>query len=180
MKLNWGTTKLASSKKNDNDQIQVTHVDEVDGVDGDQTAEKGVDEGDRVDGDQTAEKDVDEMETELEVSNKSKGDISLVPDEVSNRKENRAKRKLSQMSKILVSAYEDRKVEVEDEVTALEKNITSYLFAGIGDEWSVVFSIEGKIDVTRVLMESMRPGQYIHINVVLAWGHLLNHEEMVK
>ncbi|KAK1411608.1 hypothetical protein QVD17_38163 [Tagetes erecta] len=84
------------------------------------------------------------------------------------------------MSKILVSAYEDRKVEVEDEVTALEKNITSYLFAGIGDEWSVVFSIEGKIDVTRVLMESMRPGQYIHINVVLAWGHLLNHEELVK
>ncbi|KAK1414716.1 hypothetical protein QVD17_30466 [Tagetes erecta] len=118
-------------------------------------------------------------EAKLDIQ-KSKGDISLVPDEVSKRKENRSKRKLSQMSKILVSAYEDRKVEVEDEVTALEKNITFYLFAGIGDEWSVVFSIEGKIDVTRVLMESMRPGQYIHINVVLAWGHLLNHEEMVK
>ncbi|KAK1406359.1 hypothetical protein QVD17_41653 [Tagetes erecta] len=75
-------------------------------------------------------------EAKLDIQ-KSKGDISLVPDEVSKRKENRAKRKLSQMSKILVSAYEDRKVEVEDEVTALEKNIPSYLFAGIGDEWTI-------------------------------------------
>ncbi|KAK1434484.1 hypothetical protein QVD17_00227 [Tagetes erecta] len=69
--------------------------------------------------------------------NESKVDISVVPDEVSKRKEHRPKRKLSQMAKILVSAYEDRKVEVEDEVTALEKNITAYLFAGIGDEWYV-------------------------------------------
>ena len=34
-----------------------------------------------------------------------------------------------------------------------------------------------KVDVTRVLMESMRPGQYIHINVIIAWAHILNHEE---
>jgi len=39
------------------------------------------------------------------------------------------------MSKILISDYENRQVEVEDELTTLEKNTTSYLFAGIGDEW---------------------------------------------
>ena len=40
--------------------------------------------------------------------------------------------------------------------------------------------MSGKVDVTRVLMESMRPGQCIHINVIISWGHILNHEESKK
>ncbi|KAI3815089.1 hypothetical protein L1987_14743 [Smallanthus sonchifolius] len=37
-----------------------------------------------------------------------------------------------------------------------------------------------KCDMPRFVMETLRPRQYLHINVIQAWAHILNHEEKFK
>ena len=55
--------------------------------------------------------------------------------ETSNTNVNKKKEKLTKMADVLVSAYEDKHVDMKDDVTTMEKNITSYLFAGMGNIW---------------------------------------------
>ncbi|KAI3827654.1 hypothetical protein L1987_01734 [Smallanthus sonchifolius] len=71
-------------------------------------------------------------------------------------------------------------VSMGEKRTILENNISPYLFSGYVDEWDEVFNILGKCDMPRFMMETLRPGQYLHINAIQTWAHILNHEEKFR
>ncbi|KAI3801879.1 hypothetical protein L1987_29996 [Smallanthus sonchifolius] len=133
-------------------------------------------------GTQTVE-NVSKVITESEFLNTKEEEKPQAPLQSQEPKEDGKKERPSRykrMAEVICSPYLERVVSMGEKRTILENNISSYLFSGYGDEWDEVFTISGKCNMPRFVIETLRPGQYLHINVIHAWPHILNHEEKFR
>ncbi|KAI3802015.1 hypothetical protein L1987_30137 [Smallanthus sonchifolius] len=100
-------------------------------------------------------------------------------EEVKEKKQEKPKRKLI-LSDALCSPYKQRKVVMEEKLTNVKKNISSYLFCGKGFAWDLLFQITDVITIPRIELETLSPGIELHVDVINAWAHVLNNEELKR
>ncbi|KAI3695405.1 hypothetical protein L1987_78402 [Smallanthus sonchifolius] len=75
---------------------------------------------------------------------------------------------------------EQRRVGMEEKLTTVEKNISSYLFSGNGYVWDSLFEITDVMTTPRIELETLSPGIEVHVDVISTWAHLLNNEELKR
>ncbi|KAI3744444.1 hypothetical protein L1987_57525 [Smallanthus sonchifolius] len=101
------------------------------------------------------------------------------PAEVEEKKQERSKRKII-LSDALCSPYKQRRVGMEEKLTTVEKNISSYLFSGNGYVWDSLFEITDVMTTPKIELETLSPGIEVHVDVINTWAHLLNNEELKR
>ncbi|KAI3717572.1 hypothetical protein L1987_69274 [Smallanthus sonchifolius] len=127
-------------------------------------------------GEETKEDEINEdtMEAEGDKMGEEK-----TPTEVEEKKQERPKRKII-LSDALCSPYKQRRVGMEEKLTTVEKNISSYLFSGNGYVWDSLFEITDVMTTPRIELETLSPGIEVHVDVINTWAHLLNNEELKR
>ncbi|KAL4569140.1 hypothetical protein LXL04_024771 [Taraxacum kok-saghyz] len=60
---------------------------------------------------------------------------------------------------------------------SIEARVSGMVFAGIGNEWDLLFESDYRDKGFRAVFESMIPGSKLHISVIDLWATVLNHEE---
>ncbi|KAK9070408.1 hypothetical protein SSX86_010810 [Deinandra increscens subsp. villosa] len=91
----------------------------------------------------------------------------------------RPKRKRAKAG-VLCSPFMERPVVLEEKRTKTENDISQFIFAAHGPTWDILFSLTDCITVLKFQMETMRMGIEVHVDVINAWSHILNHEEQFR
>ncbi|KAK9080343.1 hypothetical protein SSX86_000101 [Deinandra increscens subsp. villosa] len=91
----------------------------------------------------------------------------------------RPKRKRAKAG-VLCSPFMERPVVLEEKRTKTENDILQFIFAAHGPTWDILFSLTDCITVLKIQMETMRMGIEVHVDVINAWSHILNHEEQFR
>ncbi|KAI3755082.1 hypothetical protein L1987_54875 [Smallanthus sonchifolius] len=114
--------------------------------------------------DMVEEKNVGEETKEDEAEGDKKGE-EKTPAEVEENKQERPKRKII-LSYALCSPYKQRRVGMEEKLTTVEKNISSYLFSRNGYVWDSLFRINNVITTPRIELETLSPEIEVHVDVI--------------
>ncbi|KAI3821968.1 hypothetical protein L1987_09547 [Smallanthus sonchifolius] len=93
-------------------------------------------------------------EGEAEDENITPGKNIMVLAEVEEKKQERPKRKII-LADALCSPYKQRQVVMEEKMTNVEKNISTYLFLGNGFVWDSLFLISNVIETPRTEFETL-------------------------
>ncbi|KAI3813105.1 hypothetical protein L1987_17821 [Smallanthus sonchifolius] len=111
-------------------------------------------------GEETKEDEINEdtMEAEGDKMGEEK-----TPAEVEEKKQERPKRKII-LSDALCSPYKQRRVGMEEKLTTVEKNISSYLFSGNGYVWDSLFEITDVMTTPRIELETLSPRIEVHVD----------------
>ncbi|MFS7964921.1 hypothetical protein Hanom_Chr08g00756041 [Helianthus anomalus] len=80
----------------------------------------------------------------------------------------------------MLSPYVRRQVVIHEPRKNHETNVTTYIFTGCGEYYTIVFKMGGEFKLARVFCESTGPGLDAHIGIIQCWAHILNHEEKYK
>ncbi|MFS7964919.1 hypothetical protein Hanom_Chr08g00756021 [Helianthus anomalus] len=80
----------------------------------------------------------------------------------------------------MLSPYVRRQVVIHEPRKNHETNVTTYIFTGCGEYYTIVFKMGGEFKLARVFCESTRPGLDAHIGIIQCWAHILNYEEKYK
>ncbi|KAI3704215.1 hypothetical protein L1987_74431 [Smallanthus sonchifolius] len=96
--------------------------------------------------------------------------VEKVENDMGNKQREERNRKFLER---FCSPYVDREVSLTEKITRLEENIVNYMFSAYASEWDILFKISGVSEIPMVVFESLRPGHYIHINIIHAWAHIL-------
>ncbi|KAK9080794.1 hypothetical protein SSX86_000552 [Deinandra increscens subsp. villosa] len=91
----------------------------------------------------------------------------------------RPKRKRAKAG-VLCSPFMERPVVLEEKRTKTKNDISQFIFAAHGPTWDILFSLTDCITVLKFQMETMRMGIEVHVDVINAWSHILNHEEQFR
>lgn len=75
------------------------------------------------------------------------------------------------------SPYFRRVVNPNKVLTSNEKRVSGWVFAGLDNEWDLVFESKFGDLGYRGIFESMIPGSRIHATVIDIWASILNHQE---
>ncbi|KAI3793946.1 hypothetical protein L1987_36569 [Smallanthus sonchifolius] len=127
-------------------------------------------------GEETKEDEINEDTMEAEGDKMCE---EKTPAEVEEKKQERPKRKII-LSDALCSPYKQRRAGIEEKLTTVEKNISSYLFYGNGYVWDSLFEITDVMTTPKLELETLSPGIEVHVDVINTWAHLLNNEELKR
>ncbi|KAI3516651.1 hypothetical protein L1887_15574 [Cichorium endivia] len=75
------------------------------------------------------------------------------------------------------SPYFKRVVNPNTALTSNEERVSGWIFAGLDNEWDLVFESKFGDLGHRGIFESMIPGSRIHATVIDIWASILNHQE---
>ncbi|CAH1453883.1 unnamed protein product [Lactuca virosa] len=90
----------------------------------------------------------------------------------------RRTRRLVRLTEKLRSPYFNRVVDPNKVLRPIEERVSGWIFAGLDEEWDLVFeSTFGDIGY-RGIFESMIPGSKIHLTIIDIWATLLNYQEL--
>ncbi|KAI3740132.1 hypothetical protein L2E82_30553 [Cichorium intybus] len=88
----------------------------------------------------------------------------------------RTKRHVQPNEKFL-SPYFKRVVNPNKVFTSNEERVAGWIFAGLDNEWDLVFESKFGDLGHRGIFESMIPGSKIHATIIDIWASILNHQE---
>ncbi|KAL4555483.1 hypothetical protein LXL04_038103 [Taraxacum kok-saghyz] len=70
-----------------------------------------------------------------------------------------------------------RVIDLHSGIKTIDGRVSGMIFAGIGNEWDLLFESKYGDKGFRAIFESMIPGSKLHISIIDLWATILNHEE---
>ncbi|KAI3724541.1 hypothetical protein L2E82_36322 [Cichorium intybus] len=89
----------------------------------------------------------------------------------------RRTKRFVQLTDKLRSPYYKRAVDPNKRLKSTEERVSGWIFAGLDNEWDLVFETKFGDTGHRGIFESMIPGSKIHGTIIDIWATILNHQE---
>ncbi|KAI3782292.1 hypothetical protein L2E82_12332 [Cichorium intybus] len=89
----------------------------------------------------------------------------------------RRTKRFVQLTDKLRSPYYKRTVDPNKRLKSTEERVSGCIFAGLDNEWDLVFETKFGDRGHRGIFESMIPGSKIHGTIIDIWATILNHQE---